>query len=53
MLIWVMFDCRYKLDYIGVRWHKLKGAEEKKGVLDHNPIDWIGTSRQLDEGPSA
>ena len=43
MLIWVMFDRRYKLDQIGVRWHKLEGVEEKKGVLDQNPVDWIGT----------
>ena len=25
-----MFDCRYKLDQIGVRYHKLEGAKEKK-----------------------
>ena len=30
MLIWAMFDCRYKLDQIVVRYHKLEGAKEKK-----------------------
>jgi hypothetical protein len=30
MLIWAMFDCRYKLDQIGVKHHKLEGAKEKK-----------------------
>jgi hypothetical protein len=25
-----MFDCRYKLYQIGVRYHKLEGAKEKK-----------------------
>ena len=30
MLIWAMFDCRHKLDQIGVRYHKLEGAKEKK-----------------------
>jgi hypothetical protein len=30
MLIWVMFDCRYKLDQIGVSYYKLEGAKEKK-----------------------
>ena len=30
MLIWVMFDCKYKLDQIGVRYHKLEEAKEKK-----------------------
>jgi hypothetical protein len=41
MLIWAMFDCRYKLDQIGVRWHKLEGSEEKKRVMNHNPGDWM------------
>jgi hypothetical protein len=30
MLIWAMFDCRYKLDQIGASWCKLEGAKEKK-----------------------
>ena len=30
MLIWAIFDCRYKLDQIGASWCKLEGAEEKK-----------------------
>ena len=30
MLIWAMFDCRHKLDHIGVKYQKLKGAKEKK-----------------------
>ena len=30
MLIWIMFDCRYKLDQIGASWYKLEGAKEKK-----------------------
>ena len=30
MLIWAMFDCRYKLDQIEVRYHKLEEAKEKK-----------------------
>ena len=30
MLIWAMFDCRYKLDQIGTSWCKLEGAKEKK-----------------------
>ena len=30
MLIWAMFDCRQKLDHIGVKYHKLEGAKEKK-----------------------
>jgi hypothetical protein len=47
-----MLDCRYKLDQIGVRSHKLEGAEEKKRVIYNNLADWIGTSRRLDEAPS-
>ena len=50
-----MFDCRYKLDYIGASWCKLEWAKEKKrGVkpqsswLDRHPVDWIGTSSKLD-----
>ena len=27
-----MFDCRHKLVQIGVKYHKLKGAKEKKEV---------------------
>jgi hypothetical protein len=42
MLIWVMFNCRYKLDQIKVRLHKLEGAEEKKRVMNYIPVDWIG-----------
>jgi hypothetical protein len=30
MLIWAIFDYRYKLDWIGVRYHKREGAKEKK-----------------------
>ena len=30
MLIWAMFDCRHKLYHIGVKYHKLEGAKEKK-----------------------
>ena len=30
MLIWVMFDCRHKLDQIGIKYHKLEGVKEKK-----------------------
>ena len=30
MLIWAMFDCRYKLDQMGVKHHKLEEAKEKK-----------------------
>ncbi len=55
MLIWVMFDCRYKLDQIGTSWYKLEGAKEKKkgagpqsNRLDWHPVDWIGTSSRLD-----
>ena len=42
MLIWAMFDCKYKLDQIGVRYHKLEGAKEKKrgaGPQSSRP-DW-------------
>ena len=28
-----MFDCRHKLDQIGVRYHKPEGAKEKKRGL--------------------
>ena len=28
--MWAMFDCRHKLDQIGVRYHKLEGTKEKK-----------------------
>jgi hypothetical protein len=55
MLIWAMFDCRYKLDQIGVRYHKLKGVKAKKrgaepqsSRLDWHPVDWIGASSRLD-----
>ena len=47
-----MFVCKYKLDHIGVRWHKLEGAKEKKIVMNHNLANWIGTSKWLDETPS-
>ena len=30
MLIWTMFDGRYKLDQIGVKYYKLEEAKEKK-----------------------
>ena len=30
MLIWAMFDYRYKLGQIGVRYHKLERVKEKK-----------------------
>ena len=30
MLIWAMFDCKHKLDQIGIKYHKLEGAKEKK-----------------------
>ena len=30
ILIWAIFDCRHKLNQIGVRYHKLEGAKEKK-----------------------
>ena len=42
MLIWVMFDCRYKLDQIGANWCKLEGAKEKKiGVKPQSSrLDW-------------
>jgi hypothetical protein len=30
MLIWAMFDCRHKLNQIGIKYHKLEGAKEKK-----------------------
>ena len=33
MLIWAMFDCRHKLNQIGVRYHKLEGAKEKRCKL--------------------
>jgi hypothetical protein len=33
MLMWAMFDYRHKLDQIGVRYHKLEGAKEKKRGL--------------------
>ena len=29
LLIWAMLDCRYKLDQIGIRQHKLERAKEK------------------------
>ena len=41
MLIWAMFDCRYKLDQIGANWYKLEGAKEKNRAIRHNPVDWI------------
>ena len=43
MLIWAMFDCKYKLDQIGIIQHKLEGAKKKKKIegLKHNPVDWI------------
>jgi hypothetical protein len=34
MLIWAMFDCRHKLDQIGVKYHKLEGAKEKKRCVN-------------------
>ena len=37
-----MFDCRYKLNHIGVRQHKLEGAEKKKRAINHNLGDWMG-----------
>ena len=42
MLIWAIFDYRYKLDQIGVRQHKLEGAKEKKiGVGPKSSrVDW-------------
>ena len=43
MLIWAMLDCRYKLDHIRI------DRSKREGLLKHNPGDWIGTSRQLDE----
>jgi hypothetical protein len=48
MLIWAMFDCRYKLDQIGVRYASWKEQKRRKEVLNHNPADWIGTSSRLD-----
>jgi hypothetical protein len=42
MLIWAMFDCRYKLDQIGASWCKLEGAKEKNrgvGAQSRRP-DW-------------
>ena len=30
MLIWAVFDCRHKLDQLGVRYHKLEGVKKKK-----------------------
>ena len=30
MLIWPIFYYRHKLDQIGVKYHKLDGAKEKK-----------------------
>jgi hypothetical protein len=41
MLIWTMFDCRYKLDQSRVRYHKLEEAKEKK-------IDVESQSSRLD-----
>ena len=32
MLIWIMFDCRHKLDQIGVKYHKLKEQKRRKEV---------------------
>ena len=42
MLIWVMFDCRYKLDQIGASWYKLEGAKEKKRGAgpQSSRLDW-------------
>ena len=35
MLIWVVFDSRYKLEQVRSSWNKLEGAKEKKKkVLD-------------------
>ena len=48
MLIWAMFDCRYKLDQVVASWYKLEGAKERKEVLNHNLVNWIGTSSKLD-----
>ena len=54
MLIWAMFDCRYKLNQVGASWCKLEGAKEKKrgaepqsNRLDWHSVDWIGTSSRL------
>ena len=56
-----MFDYRYKLDQIGVRYHKLEGAKEKKrgtkpqsSKLDskaETPKLMIEESSQLDGDP--
>ena len=42
MLIWAMFNCRYKLDQIGVSWCKLEGAKEKKRGAEpqSSRLDW-------------
>jgi hypothetical protein len=51
MLIWTMFDCRYKLDQVGSSWCELEGAKEKNiGARPHLGA-YIGTSRRLDHGP--
>ena len=56
MLIWATFDCRYKLDQIGVRYHKLEGAKKKKrgAELDskaETPKLKIEESNRLDGDP--
>ena len=31
-----MFDCRHKLDHIGVKYHKLEGAKKKRKEVQIN-----------------
>ncbi len=42
MLIWIMLDCRSKMDQIGVSYYKFEGAKEKKigAEPQSNRLDW-------------
>jgi hypothetical protein len=50
MLIWAVFDCRYKLEQVGASW---KEQKRRKIGVGHGLGAYIGTSRRLDYGPSA
>ena len=50
MLIWAMFDCRYKLDQIRASWCKLEGVKEKnRGAgAQSSRLDWDIQQTQLE-----
>jgi hypothetical protein len=42
MLIWTMFDCRYKLDQVRASWCELEGAKEKNIGAGHIQATTLG-----------